>query len=94
MRKNRVSLALAIAAIAWLCATAQQSTYVPTQENLDAREQFQDNKLGVFIHWGVYSMLADGEWVKEIRVTAPEELVTEIREELEKALEKYKEQGE
>ena len=46
-----------------LCATAQQSSYTPTEENLRAREEFQDNKLGVFIHWGVYSMLADGEWV-------------------------------
>ena len=48
---------------AWLGVAAQQSTYVPTEENLHARQEFQDNKLGVFIHWGVYSMLADGEWV-------------------------------
>lgn len=48
---------------ACLGAYAQQAAYVPSQENLQARQQFQDNKLGVFIHWGVYSMLADGEWV-------------------------------
>ena len=47
---------------AWLAAIAQQP-YVPSAENLQARQEFQDNKLGVFIHWGVYSMLADGEWV-------------------------------
>lgn len=36
--------------------------YTPTPENLKAREEFQDNKFGIFIHWGVYSMLATGEW--------------------------------
>ena len=28
-----------------------------------AREWFQDSKFGMFIHWGVYSVLGDGEWV-------------------------------
>lgn len=36
---------------------------VVPKERLDAREEFQDNKFGVFIHWGIYSMLGDGEWV-------------------------------
>lgn len=40
-----------------------QSDYIPSEENLLARETFQDNKFGVFIHWGLYSMLADGEWI-------------------------------
>ena len=39
--------------------------YKPTQENLQAQEAFRDMKFGVFIHWGVYSMLARGEWVME-----------------------------
>ena len=37
--------------------------YVPSAEVMAAKEQFRDNKFGVFIHWGVYSMLAQGEWV-------------------------------
>lgn len=37
--------------------------YVPTSETAAAKEQFRDDKFGVFIHWGVYSMLARGEWV-------------------------------
>ncbi|WP_199271527.1 alpha-L-fucosidase [Cellulophaga sp. L1A9] len=37
--------------------------YTPTEGNLEAREEFQDMKFGMFIHWGVYSILADGEWV-------------------------------
>jgi len=48
-----------------LCAlTAQaQDTYKPAPENIAARQSFQDDKFGLFIHWGVYSVLGDGEWV-------------------------------
>ena len=35
----------------------------PSPENLKARQEFQDMKFGMFIHWGVYSVLGDGEWV-------------------------------
>ena len=38
-------------------------SYIPSPENLKAREWFQDAKFGLFVHWGVYSLLADGEWV-------------------------------
>jgi alpha-L-fucosidase len=24
---------------------------------------FQEDKFGMFVHWGVYSLLSDGEWV-------------------------------
>ncbi len=41
---------------------AQTSTYVPTPENLKARQEFADSKLGIFIHWGIYSMFSQGEW--------------------------------
>jgi len=40
-----------------------QESYQPTPENLEARQWFQDAKFGMFIHWGVYSVLGDGEWV-------------------------------
>ena len=43
-------------------AEAQETQYVPTPENLKARQEFTDNKFGVFIHWGIYSMFAQGEW--------------------------------
>lgn len=36
--------------------------YQPTKENLEARKEFQDAKFGIFLHWGLYSMLATGEW--------------------------------
>ena len=41
--------------------------YVPTAENLKARSEFQDKKLGIFLHWGVYAMMGQGEWVMNNR---------------------------
>jgi alpha-L-fucosidase len=40
-----------------------QTPYVPTADNLAARKKFQDLKFGLFIHWGIYSILGAGEWV-------------------------------
>ena len=34
---------------------------------LAAREWFRDAKFGLFIHWGVYSLLGQGEWVMQNR---------------------------
>ena len=31
--------------------------------NLSSRQEFREAGLGIFIHWGIYSMLGDGEWV-------------------------------
>jgi alpha-L-fucosidase len=48
----------------FLSSPAQaQTDYHPSPENLKARQEFQDAKFGMFIHWGVYSVLGDGEWV-------------------------------
>lgn len=59
--KKRV-LSLLLAAGLTLPALAQKE-YVPSPENVQARKEFQDNKFGIFLHYGIYSMLADGEWV-------------------------------
>lgn len=46
------------------CLQAQDhATYTPSSANLVSRETFQDMKFGLFIHWGIYSELGDGEWV-------------------------------
>lgn len=42
-------------------------TYQPSPENIKARQWFQDAKFGLFIHWGVYSVLGDGEWVMQVQ---------------------------
>ena len=43
-------------------AVKVQQPYVPTEEILESRREFQDAKFGIFLHWGLYSMLATGEW--------------------------------
>src|ERR1700675_146104 len=65
-----LALLLAAASALPTVARAQQSRapgYQPSQANLEARRWFQDAKFGMFIHWGVYSTLSDGEWVMQIR---------------------------
>ena len=37
--------------------------YTPSDENFEARAWFEEARFGLFIHWGVYSVLGDGEWV-------------------------------
>ena len=48
-------------------SVSAQPGYVPTKENLQNREEFQNMKFGVFIHWGIYSMMANGEWIMNNR---------------------------
>jgi alpha-L-fucosidase len=48
-------------------AQETRAAYAPSAENLAAREWFQDARFGMFIHWGIYSMLGSGEWVLEQR---------------------------
>jgi alpha-L-fucosidase len=61
----RTTLVLALSATVILAArnASAQTGYQPSPENLQARGEFQDMKFGMFIHWGVYSVLGDGEWV-------------------------------
>ena len=42
-----------------------QNEYVPSPENLESRQQFAQDRFGIFIHWGIYSMLANKEWVMQ-----------------------------
>ena len=34
-------------------------------ENAQARTWFEDARFGLFIHWGVYSLVGKGEWVMD-----------------------------
>jgi alpha-L-fucosidase len=44
-------------------ALQAQQGYQPSPKNLEARAWFQEARFGLFVHWGVYSILGDGEWV-------------------------------
>lgn len=58
MKKTITLLLLFVA----LNATLSAQTYRPTEANLASRQEFSDSRLGIFIHWGIYSMFAQGEW--------------------------------
>jgi alpha-L-fucosidase len=68
VKANRI-LASLVAATAMLLScfapSAPALAEAPSKDNLAAREWFQDAKFGMFIHWGVYSVPAQGEWVME-----------------------------
>lgn len=46
-------------------AVFSQTSYQPSGSNLKAREWFQQARFGMFIHWGVYSVPARGEWLMQ-----------------------------
>lgn len=64
----RNALGVLPAALALLAAALPgHSAEAPSPENLEARTWFQQARFGLFIHWGVYSVLGDGEWVLQNR---------------------------
>jgi alpha-L-fucosidase len=60
-------LLLIIASCLFLYSNIIAQTYLPTPENLKARETFSNDKFGLFIHWGIFSIPCDGEWVMNNR---------------------------
>ena len=48
-----------------IIANGHAQTYSPSSANIQARSEFQDAKFGLFIHWGVFSILGDAEWVMQ-----------------------------
>ena len=57
----------------FLILNLNAQTYEPSPENLEARTWFQDARFGLFVHWGVYSILGDGEWVMNNQKISVEE---------------------
>ena len=58
MKKITATIAIILTSIFMLHAQG----YVPSEENLRNRKEFSEARFGIFIHWGIYSMLGDGEW--------------------------------
>lgn len=59
----------AICAITLTTISKAQTTdaYQPSAEIQQAQANFQDMKFGIFLHWGIYSMMGQGEWVMQNR---------------------------
>ena len=36
--------------------------YIPTPEIRQAQKEFSEARFGIFLHWGIYSMMGQGEW--------------------------------
>lgn len=65
--------ALATLLVAAATSSTGQQGYVPSPANLAARQWFQQARFGLFIHWGVYAVRGEGEWVMhEKRMTVAE----------------------
>lgn len=81
-KQGLLSLLLCAAVVAGVLSakphtTQAQAAYQPAKENLESRRWFQDAKFGLFVHWGTYSVLGDGEWVmnnKKIPISEYEKL--------------------
>ncbi len=63
MKINPVNLKNLMLALTIAMATPACAQYQPAKENLQARSEFRDMGFGIFLHWGLYSMMANGEWV-------------------------------
>lgn len=71
MKKLLVSFLIAATTFVTL-ADSRDIHYTPTEANLKSRQEFADAALGIFIHWGIYSMFGQGEWFLNYGVNAEE----------------------
>lgn len=62
MRFIYARMVIAITALCLGAGPLSAQSYQPTASNLQAREAFRDHGLGIFLHWGLYSLYAQGEW--------------------------------
>jgi alpha-L-fucosidase len=58
---------LAVSCFAFILSVSSQTTYTASASNLQARKWFDSARFGMFIHWGAFSVLGDGEWVMNNR---------------------------
>ena len=70
--KRSSSLQRLLLLLLCLFPTLAQSQYIPTEENLKARRAFEGFRFGIFIHWGIYSEFAQGEWYLNNGILADE----------------------
>ncbi|MBN8674674.1 MAG: alpha-L-fucosidase [Chitinophagales bacterium] len=74
MKRNLIVILL-------LCTVSlpAQDNYTPSVENINSRQVFRDNKFGLFIHWGLSSVLGHGEWVMQNRKIRKEDYQRYLR---------------
>src|SRR5258706_4007420 len=67
VKRGLLAIVAAVAALSTVATGRAQTGYRPGAANLAARAWFEDARFGLFVHWGVYSVLGDGEWVMNNR---------------------------
>ena len=78
LRRAPACSAVIVTLLAAAALPAQAQEAVPPERQA-AREAFRDARFGLYIHWGVYSTLGQGEWVmnnRDIQVPAYEALAS------------------
>lgn len=62
--KIKMTIAAALAALSAMLPAklSAQPGYEPSREIVEAQRKFRENRFGIFIHWGIYSMYGQGEW--------------------------------
>ncbi|MDE6335240.1 MAG: alpha-L-fucosidase, partial [Muribaculaceae bacterium] len=51
---------------------SETATYVASEEVRKSQREFEDDRFGIFLHWGIYSMFGQGEWYLNYGPTAEE----------------------
>lgn len=69
MKRITLSIVMGLVSCSILFA---QNRYTPSESNIQARKEFEENRLGIFIHWGIYSMFAQGEWYLNAKINKDE----------------------
>ena len=62
MRAKHLAILSSLILVTLISAGAQTAdtsagAYTPSAENIKNREDFSRERFGIFIHWGIYSML-------------------------------------
>lgn len=70
MKKILLPLIAACAMIPDMHAAGQN--YTPSEAIIARQKEFDQSRFGIFIHWGIYSMFAQGEWYLNYGVNAEE----------------------
>ncbi len=61
MKKSICSL-LFLALTTGVTAQTAAPAYQPSAEIVASQQKFSNNRFGIFLHWGIYSLFAQGEW--------------------------------
>ena len=70
-------MAMTMACLAVCALSFGHDSQDTTASKMEARREFAQHRFGMFIHWGIYSVLGEGEWVmndKKIPISEYEKL--------------------